>query len=441
MPHKVTLHVYDLSRGMARQLSPMLLGKYIDGIWHTGIVVYGTEYFYGQGIQQGYPANTPFGAPHEVIELGETTKEQGEFLAYLQQLSSRFNMYTYHLLENNCNDFTRESSMFLVGRPIPAHITGLPSEVMATPFGAMIRPLIDQMFTGAGGAPESFMQPPGTPSAAAAFSGSPRTLGQELPVRSTPIVFRNCNFNGLFSKLYPVLSECAIADRHVTLVRQVESFLRSKTPLPHPPSVYLEALFSPELLGRVPTPQQFPIWDILRLLSLEPAFVEQLATTFRDRLLIVVDTLVKHVEAQDKTFALTSLRLLSNVICNAQSFLRSLDSPYAYKVVELACEAMHAPAPFLRMVAAAMANNIMLSADPSVLGEASIELLSALVHWIAQEDNKETVLYMLRAIDMILQKDTTSVEIARGLGFDPIVFLDAQKYGEDVVRLAGQIKL
>lgn len=41
----VTLHVYDLSQGMARQLSPAFLGRQIDGIWHTGIEVYGREYY------------------------------------------------------------------------------------------------------------------------------------------------------------------------------------------------------------------------------------------------------------------------------------------------------------------------------------------------------------------------------------------------------------
>lgn len=45
------LRVYDLSQGMAKVLSPSLIGKQIDGIWHTGIVVYGKEYFYSGGIQ------------------------------------------------------------------------------------------------------------------------------------------------------------------------------------------------------------------------------------------------------------------------------------------------------------------------------------------------------------------------------------------------------
>ncbi len=29
---------------MARMMSPQLLGKQIDGIWHTGLVAYGYEY-------------------------------------------------------------------------------------------------------------------------------------------------------------------------------------------------------------------------------------------------------------------------------------------------------------------------------------------------------------------------------------------------------------
>ena len=42
--YDVTLYVYDLSQGMAKQFSPALVGEVIEGIWHTAIVVYGTEY-------------------------------------------------------------------------------------------------------------------------------------------------------------------------------------------------------------------------------------------------------------------------------------------------------------------------------------------------------------------------------------------------------------
>jgi hypothetical protein len=60
---KVTIHLYDLSQGMAKAFSPMFLGKQIDGIWHTGIVVYGKEYYFGGGICAGLPKQTPYGYP------------------------------------------------------------------------------------------------------------------------------------------------------------------------------------------------------------------------------------------------------------------------------------------------------------------------------------------------------------------------------------------
>jgi len=51
--HKVAVHLYDISGGLARQLSPMLIGKVIEGLWHTGVVVYGKEYYFGGGICVG----------------------------------------------------------------------------------------------------------------------------------------------------------------------------------------------------------------------------------------------------------------------------------------------------------------------------------------------------------------------------------------------------
>lgn len=50
MTTPVKLYVYDLSNGLARQLSLQLTGKQINGIWHTSVVVFGKEIFYGQGV-------------------------------------------------------------------------------------------------------------------------------------------------------------------------------------------------------------------------------------------------------------------------------------------------------------------------------------------------------------------------------------------------------
>jgi desumoylating isopeptidase 1 len=64
----VQLYVYDLSHGLARSMSGALLGKQIDGIWHTGIVVYGVEYFYGGGIQYATPGQSMAGQPTKIEE-------------------------------------------------------------------------------------------------------------------------------------------------------------------------------------------------------------------------------------------------------------------------------------------------------------------------------------------------------------------------------------
>jgi hypothetical protein len=50
----------------------MLLGRQIDGIWHSAIVVFGREYFYGGGIQCSSPGCTAAGTPVQIIDLGET---------------------------------------------------------------------------------------------------------------------------------------------------------------------------------------------------------------------------------------------------------------------------------------------------------------------------------------------------------------------------------
>lgn len=54
--HNVELYIYDLTSGMAAMMSQLLLGRHIDGIWHTAVVVYGREFFFGgQGIQSCLP--------------------------------------------------------------------------------------------------------------------------------------------------------------------------------------------------------------------------------------------------------------------------------------------------------------------------------------------------------------------------------------------------
>ncbi|XP_027350419.1 uncharacterized protein LOC113861656 [Abrus precatorius] len=154
--HRVTLNVYDLSQGLARQLSTSFLGKAIEGIWHTGIVVYGDEYYFGGGIQHSPAGTTPYGTPLRVVDLGVTHVPKDVFEMYLQEISPRYLPETYSLLTHNCNNFSNEVAQFLVGTTIPDYILQLPNEVMSSPMGALILPMIQNLETTlkSGGVPQ-----------------------------------------------------------------------------------------------------------------------------------------------------------------------------------------------------------------------------------------------------------------------------------------------
>ncbi|KZV46591.1 desumoylating isopeptidase 1, partial [Dorcoceras hygrometricum] len=143
--YKVSLHVYDLSQGLARQLSTTFLGKVIEGIWHTGIVVYGNEYYFGGGIQHAPAGTTPYGTPLKVVDLGVTHVPKEVFETYLREIDNRYTAETYRLLTHNCNNFSNEVAQFLVGASIPEYILNLPNEVMSSPMGALMLPMIQQL--------------------------------------------------------------------------------------------------------------------------------------------------------------------------------------------------------------------------------------------------------------------------------------------------------
>lgn len=105
---------------------------------HTGVSVYGNEYYFGGGIQHAPAGSTPYGTPIRVVELGETHVPKDVFEAYLQEISPRYTAETYSLLTHNCNNFSNEVAQFLVGATIPDYILQLPNEVMSSPMGALI---------------------------------------------------------------------------------------------------------------------------------------------------------------------------------------------------------------------------------------------------------------------------------------------------------------
>lgn len=141
----VKLFIYDITKGMAKQLAPMILGRPLDGIWHTSVVVYGEEFFFGgMGIESCPPCGTVLGPPDNIVELGSTEVPSQMFYEYLSQLGlDSFKPEKYNLFEHNCNNFSAEAAEFLTGQKIPSYITDLPNEVLTTPMGQMLKSMLE----------------------------------------------------------------------------------------------------------------------------------------------------------------------------------------------------------------------------------------------------------------------------------------------------------
>ncbi|KAF1996750.1 DUF862-domain-containing protein [Amniculicola lignicola CBS 123094] len=179
---EVQLYVYDLSNGLARSMSQGFLGTQIDAIYHTSLVFEGIEYFFGQGIQTTRAGTTHHGKPMEVLPMGRTDLPLEIILEYLESLKEIYTAESYDLFLHNCNNFTNDFAMFLVGKGIPDHITTLPETFLSTPFGQMLRPQIEQMMRPITQAP--------TPQQAAPVPQYQRTPTAP-PARQTPAMASN----------------------------------------------------------------------------------------------------------------------------------------------------------------------------------------------------------------------------------------------------------
>ena len=104
----------------------LLAAAEIPGIWHSGIVVYGEEYFFGQGsgIGRTLPGMTPYGAPVAVVKLGRSNMDKRRFERQLERWTDegRFTGESYTLFDNNCNAFAQACADFLGVRGVPEYV-------------------------------------------------------------------------------------------------------------------------------------------------------------------------------------------------------------------------------------------------------------------------------------------------------------------------------
>jgi desumoylating isopeptidase 1 len=176
------------TQGLARQFSLGLTGIQIDAIYHTSVVVANVEYFFGQGIQRKIPGSTHHGKPMEVTRMGRTDLPTDVIQEYIDSLAVIYTTESYDLFLHNCNNFSQDLSMFLVGKDIPEHIRSLPHRFLETPIGQMMRTQIDQSMRQMTQAPDADM-----PLGAShnRMNGTKLTNGVSSKAPAQPTVFTN----------------------------------------------------------------------------------------------------------------------------------------------------------------------------------------------------------------------------------------------------------
>ncbi|CAJ1440543.1 unnamed protein product [Effrenium voratum] len=162
----VELLLYDISKGMAAKLGPLLLGKSAEAV-HTGVLVYNSEYWYGGKLfrsnppcrkQFGEPLQNPWGIQLErseqmpelpVVRLGYTFVTHEEFVQWLREgVQERYTgLHTYDLLTHSCNHFSNEVCNFLLGQGIPEKIFELQKTFLSGPIVAL-RPFLNRYLGG-----------------------------------------------------------------------------------------------------------------------------------------------------------------------------------------------------------------------------------------------------------------------------------------------------
>ena len=138
---------YDLSKGIIKILSNELFGEHVEGVWHTGIRVFGMEFFYGSyGMLSMLPDEFMESRniqPTELINMGTTTLTIDEFTQKLDDLKEKFTNSNYHLLENNCNHFTQNVLKILGVNSLPNDILNQHLVISETKIWPLIKPYVE----------------------------------------------------------------------------------------------------------------------------------------------------------------------------------------------------------------------------------------------------------------------------------------------------------
>lgn len=305
MMHEVYLYIYDLSNGLAAQISQQLTGRFFKAIYHTSIVIHGREYFFGgSGVESSLPSQAPYGQPIEKRKVGETEIGPDLWHSFLEDCAEDYGVGKYHLLEHNCNTFSDAALQFLLGQRIDPEIIALPSDFLNTPFGRMLRPQIDAMY-----APRPGAQP--------VTNGNKSTVQTEVPIDgptsgshtdriSEAYTFINTpTIQKLFDKLRTQLEDANLS----AIQKTTEDIIHGKSV--EASSFSRISDYLTKYARTVKTEEIFPGLDLVRILVHHQPFARFLA-----KQPAVLEAVLSLQYADDEVCANTRVVLLK-MLCNA----------------------------------------------------------------------------------------------------------------------------
>lgn len=180
----VYLYMYDLSKGFAQLLSPWVLGDGLHHIWHTGVVVFGKEYFFAKDAVWDHPGKTDFGVPTKEVFIGYTLWGPAELHGFIcNELKPVFHRDTYDAIGNNCNHFADRLCMWLTGNHVPEEVTLQTERLMKMAAVRALRPALNRALrdhVAARTTTEQQPPPASSPSAEARTAETPEpTMGKK----------------------------------------------------------------------------------------------------------------------------------------------------------------------------------------------------------------------------------------------------------------------
>jgi PPPDE putative peptidase domain/PUL domain len=445
----VELYVYDLSGGLARQYSVAITGVYIDAIYHTAVVLGGVEYFFGQGVHRKVPGSTHHGRPMEVIPMGRTDLPLELIEEYIQSLESIYTPESYDLFVHNCNNFSQDLCMFLVGKSIPENISSLPETFLRTPIGQMMRGQIDQSMRRMTQAPDAVsgqsVRPAPRPNTSQANTNGVSQIQTNRIASSRPTFINSVpkekgatsNARHPHSRLklplldkritQPTLAKtCPPLDKLLTRLgpqangppRELADYVKlretqgsASAPIPnlHALSDWITSDFSL-------CPDQFAAVDLLRISAVDPR-VSSFLTTERKILNTVFAGFTERSREIPYNLHFTSLQLALNIFSSpvAQKTIIDDASDLRSLLGNLAAASLLTNNPKIRLQAALLVQNLAavdhnqrLNKETDVLNINAIAdgaIESALVQAILDEsESKETLTRLLFALGLLIYR-------------------------------------